>query len=71
MKKVLFALVLMGGIFALSSCGKDCTCVAKLDGEIKQETHITLKDGEKCSNYNNYFNYLGVQWETKCTPDLF
>lgn len=71
MKKVLFALVLVGGIFAMSSCGKDCTCTVKANGEVKSETHMTLKEGEKCSDYNGYVSLFGQSLEQKCTPNLF
>lgn len=71
MKKVLFALVLVCGIFAFSSCGKDCTCVAKYNGEIVSEVHKSLKDGEKCSDYNSYIKFMGQEIEQKCTPNLF
>ena len=71
MKKVLFALVLVGGIFALSSCSKECNCVGKYKGEIKYEKKIPIDDGEKCSDYNFYLDVVGIQVEVKCTPVLF
>lgn len=71
MKKVLLSIVLLGGIFALSSCSKECTCKAKWNGEVKSETTIKLDDGEKCSDYNGYISVLGQSLEQKCTPNLF
>ena len=71
MKKVLFALVLAGGLIALSSCSKECDCAAKWQGETVYETNISLGDGEKCSDYNKYVNVAGISAELKCTPVLF
>lgn len=71
MKKVLFALVLAGGILALSSCSKECDCVGKYKGEVKYEQTLKLDDGKKCSDYNFYMNLAGIQVEIKCTPSLF
>ena len=71
MKKVLFALVLAGGMFAMSSCAKDCTCTVKYNGEVVSETVVHLEDGEKCSEYNGYVNILGQSLEQKCSPNLF
>jgi hypothetical protein len=71
MKKVLFALVLAGGIFALSSCTKECNCAAKWNGEVVYEQTLELQDGDKCSDYNTYVNVLGISAELKCTPHLF
>ena len=71
MKKVLFALVLVGGIFAMSSCSKECKCTVKYNGEIVSETTVELDDGEKCSEYNGYVSILGQSLEQKCTPQLF
>lgn len=71
MKKVLFALVLIGGIFAFSSCSKECDCKAKWNGEVVYESNVTLKDGEKCSDYNSYVSVIGISAELKCTPVLF
>ena len=71
MKKVLFALVLIGGMFAMSSCSKECNCVAKVNGEVKYESSIELEDGDKCSDYNSYINILGTSAELKCSPKLF
>lgn len=71
MKKVLFALILAGGLFALSACSKECDCVAKWNGEVVYEQNVTLNDGEKCSDYNNYISVVGVSAELKCTPVLF
>lgn len=71
MKKVLIAIVLVGGIFALSSCGKDCTCTAKWNGEVVSEVHKTLKEDEKCSDFNSYIKVAGQEVEQKCTPNLF
>ena len=71
MKKVLFALVLVGGIFALSACSKECDCAAKWNGEVVYEQTVELSDGEKCSDYNGYVKVLGISAELKCTPHLF
>ena len=71
MKKVLFGLVLIGGLFVMSSCSKECNCVGKYQGETKYESRFTLEDGEKCSDSNFYLNVVGVQIEVKCTPVLF
>ena len=71
MKKVLFALILVGGIFALSSCAKECNCQAKYNGEVVYESTVGLADGKKCSDYNKFVSVLGVSVESKCTPILF
>lgn len=71
MKKVLFALVLAGGIFALSSCAKECNCAAKWNGEVVYEKTLELQDGDKCSDYNTYVSVMGISAELKCTPHLF
>jgi len=71
MKKVLFALVLAGGLLMMSSCSKECNCVGKLDGEVKYESTVELEDGDKCSEYNFYYDILGTSIEVKCTPVLF
>ena len=71
MKKVLFALILAGGIFTLSSCAKDCTCTAKFNGEVISETTVSLGEGEKCSDYDGYIKILAQSYEQKCTPNLF
>ena len=71
MKKVLFALVLIGGVFAMSSCSKECKCSAKVNGEVVYESTVQLDDGERCSDYNTYISVLGVSAESKCTPVLF
>ena len=71
MKKVLIALVLIGGIFALSSCAKECSCVGKYKGEKKYEQTVTLEDGDKCSDYNFYMNVVGIEVEVRCSPVLF
>lgn len=71
MKKVLFALVLAGGIFALSSCAKECNCAAKWNGEVVYEQTLELQDGDKCSDYNTYVSVMGISAELKCTPHLF
>lgn len=71
MKKVLFALILVGGIFALSSCAKECDCKAKLNGEVVAESTVSLADGKSCSDYNKFLNILGTSVESKCTPVLF
>lgn len=71
MKKVFIALALMGGIFALSSCAKDCTCTAKYNGDVVYESSVKLEEGDKCSNHDSYVNVLGQKLELKCTPNLF
>ena len=71
MKKVLFAIVLVGGLFVMSSCSKECTCTAKYNGEVLYETNITLEDGEKCSDGDTYINIAGQSLQMKCTPNLF
>lgn len=71
MKKVLLALVLVGGLLTLSSCSKECNCVGKYKGEIKYEQTVSLDEGEKCSDYNFYMKVVGVEIEVKCTPLLF
>ena len=71
MKKVLFVLVLVGGLFAMTGCSKECHCVGKLDGEVKYESTIQLDEGEKCSSNNFYYNILGTSIEVKCSPLLF
>lgn len=71
MKKVLFALVLAGGLFAMASCTKECDCVAKVNGEVVYESTVALDEGKKCSDYNSYISVLGVSAESKCTPVLF
>ena len=71
MKKVLIALALIGGMFAFSSCAKECHCTAKVNGEVAYESNVELEDGDKCSDYNSYMSILGVSAELKCTPVLF
>lgn len=73
MKKLLFALVLAGGIFTMSSCSKNCNCSAKYNGEVVFEETVKLDDDEKCSDFNKTINIplIGVSVETKCTPQLF
>ena len=71
MKKVLFALVLAGGLFAMSGCAKECNCVAKVNDEVVYESTIDLGEGKKCSDYNSRISVLGVSAESKCTPVLF
>lgn len=71
MKKVLFALVLAGGIFAMSSCSKECDCSAKWQGEVVYESTVQLNDGERCSDYNKKISAAGYTAELKCTPLLF
>ena len=71
MKKVLFALVLVGGILALSSCSKECKCAAKWQGETVYETTVQMSDGDKCTDFNKKINVAGVSAELKCTPVLF
>ena len=46
MKKVLFALVLVGGIFALSSCSKECKCTVKVNDKVVMENTLELDEGE-------------------------
>ena len=71
MKKILFALVLVGGIFALTGCAKECNCQAKWDGEVVYESTVQLDEGSKCSDYNGYVKILGTSIESKCTPIIF
>jgi len=71
MKKVLFALILAGGIFTMSSCVKECDCTVKVNDKVVSEDVIELEDGAKCSDYNNYKSLLGISGEVKCTPHLF
>ena len=71
MKKVLFALVLIGGIFALSSCSKECNCKVTLNDTVLMENTIQLNDGEKCSDYSGRGSLFGVTGEIRCTPKLF
>lgn len=71
MKKVLFALVLIGGVFAMSGCAKECRCTVKVNDKVVSEDTITLDDGERCSQFNNYKSLLGVSGEVRCTPVLF
>ena len=71
MKKVLFALVLAGGLFAMSGCAKECNCVAQVNDEVVYESTIDLGEGKKCSDYNSRISVLGVSAESKCTPVLF
>ena len=73
MKKVLFAVILAGGIFALSSCAKECNCTAKYNGEVVYETTVSLEEGDKCADYDKLINIpiIGVSAELKCSPILF
>ena len=71
MKKILFAIVLAGGIFALSGCAKDCTCQAILNDEVVAESTVELDEGDKCSDYNTMITIFGTKVESKCTPNLF
>ena len=71
MKKVLFALVVIGGIFALSSCSKECNCKVTLNDKVLLENTITLDDGEKCSDYTGKGSLLGITGAVRCTPKLF
>lgn len=70
MKKVLFALVLVGGLIA-TSCSKECVCSVKLNGEVITETTVQLEDGQKCSDSSVGGSLLGTSGEIKCTPKLF
>ena len=71
MKKVLFVLVLVGGIFALSGCAKECKCTVKVNDKVVSEDTIKLDDGEKCSDFNNYKSLFGVTGEVHCSPIFF
>ena len=71
MKKVLFALVLAGGILAMTGCSKECNCAAKWQGEVVYETTVQLDDGGRCSDNNTKINVAGISAELKCTPVLF
>lgn len=71
MKKVLFALVLVGGIFALSSCSKECKCTVKVNDKVVMENTLELDEGNKCSSYNSYTSLFGVSGEVHCSPVLF
>ncbi|MBQ1672967.1 MAG: hypothetical protein II026_07980 [Bacteroidales bacterium] len=71
MKKVLFALILAGGIFAMSSCAKECDCTVKVNDQVISKDVMTLEDGESCSDYNNYKSLFGISGEVSCTPQLF
>ena len=73
MKKVLFAVILVAGIFTLSSCAKKCDCTAKYNGEVVYETSLDLEEGDKCADYDKTISVpiLGVTAELKCTPVLF
>ena len=71
MKKVLFALILAGGIFAFSSCTKTCDCSGKWDGEVVYEQVVDREDGDKCSDYNTTISAFGHSVQVKCTPNLF
>ena len=71
MKKVLFALVLVGGLFLMGGCAKDCECVGKYDGEEYYRSTVPLDEGEKCSDNNFYLKVGTFEVEVKCTPNLF
>ena len=71
MKKVLFALVLIGGMFAMSSCAKECNCQAKFNGEVVAEKTVSLGEDSKCSDYNSFINIFGTSVESKCSPVIF
>ena len=71
MKKVFFALVLIGGMLAMTGCAKECKCVGKLNGEVKYERVFDLQEGSKCSDANTYMDIAGIKIEIKCTPVLF
>lgn len=71
MKKVLFTLVLIGGLFALSSCSKECTCTVKVNDKVIAENTIELNDGDKCSDFNSKGSLFGVSGQVRCTPQLF
>lgn len=71
MKKVLFALVLIGGLFAFSSCAKECNCKVTLNDTVLLENSIQLEDGEKCSDYSGKGSLLGVTGQIRCTPKFF
>ena len=71
MKKVFLALVLVGDLFAMTGCAKECRCTGKLNGETVVENTVELSDGKSCSDYNSYTSVLGVSVDIKCTPVLF
>lgn len=60
MKKILFAIVLVSGIICASSCSKECSCKAIVNGETVYETSITKEDGKKCSDYATSINVPGL-----------
>lgn len=71
MKKVLLGLVLVGCVFAFSSCTKKCDCKAKFNGEVVYEQTFELSKGESCSDKNKKISVAGITAEAKCTPVLF
>ena len=64
-------MVLIGGIFTLSGCVKECNCTVKVNDKVVLENTIELEDGEKCSEYNGRGSILGVSGEVRCTPQIF
>ena len=74
MKKIVLALIAVAGIFALSSCSKTCNCRAwGAYGQNGAETTYTqtLKEGEKCSDFNTSIEVAGISTGRKCVPQLF
>ncbi len=69
MKKILLAITILS-VAGLSGCSKTCHCKASV-GENSVEITQTLRDGEKCSDYNTAVNIAGISAKYKCTPQLF
>ncbi len=71
MKKLFCTLILLGGIFALSSCSKECDCTTMMNGEVISHDIMTLQDGQSCSDFSRGTSLYGLSSSVICTPQLF
>lgn len=70
MKKIITALVIIAGIFTLSSCSKSCYCKAVVNGEEILGKIFDNEDSRPCSDYNYYDSVLGQTTEYRCVIEL-
>lgn len=71
MKKVLFTCIVLGSMFAMTSCSKECVCTVTVNGEVITETTVQLEDGQKCTDSKVGGSLLGNSGEVKCAEKLF